>query len=650
MMERKHSVPHSEGPSESRSSNGKDSTKTKLAEMREILAEKENIISSQKHAIKQLEAILESSQKKNASLRKTVYTLTRYITEELNEVVPPLPDLPNEDSPIKVEPVSFQKSHKKPKKSKSIRKSRNKSFELGDPVSNFSSAKKSVASNNQPRRRLAFDEGLSQHLFEDFSGAELLKSILDAQLSREEMEKITKFLLGKGSQETFLFKTRTVLFESLSFFLSLRNIAFLNSIEVFLPRVLEMLVDILEVERVVIYGYDPEENFFYSKAVTAEIPKQVIIEDTMGHVSYAKEKSLFINNAYEDPRFDSKYDQMTDFITRNLACLPLRVGDKLLGILECSNKKGNFGERDMVILEQTARQVSMGFAGIELRENLQDLQQKGELYRGHIERSREALLVPLLSSIVSSLKTQVNCERITIYIHDDQAEELVSILATDIEGVIRIPLNLGIASLCFTTSQVINLDNASDHPQFNSYIDQKTGFQTKQVLCTPVGSKGVLQCLNKNNQVAFSKADESRATGMAEILSKLFESADNLEGLLLSCDFNELCLQAVRQAIIHVNSEGFLQKVNRFAAEMFSLSPEKIVGATVSEIFEHSPELLEKFVKTTHYQTTSTFNEQKLVVARNNKDPKTIKVDASFILIGELGEGSSYLILLTPVS
>ena len=41
---------------------------------------------------------------------------------------------------------------------------------------------------------------------------------------------------------------------------------------------------------------------------------------------------------------------MTNFITRNLACTPLVLGDKLIGILECSNKRGSFTAEDMALL------------------------------------------------------------------------------------------------------------------------------------------------------------------------------------------------------------------------------------------------------------------------------------------------------------
>ncbi|CAG9334189.1 unnamed protein product [Blepharisma stoltei] len=619
--------------------------------LRDSLLEKDMLIKSQRNTIKLYELKLANIESNNSTLKHIITLLTNYITQELNEVLPPLPPIPENDDLIRVDPVSLlrHQSNTPAKKNKKHKKLHNSSFESGNALSSFSFAQRqqSVPSGN---RSLIFDENLGQHMYQDFSGSEFLKTILDAQLCREEMKKVTKFLLGKTSQDVFLFKTRTILFESVSFFLSLRNVAFQNFGDVFLPRVLEMLSDIFEAEKVTVFLYDEEKSNFYCKAITVEIDQQIIVAKNFGHFAYSWDGPLFINGAYDDSRFDSRYDTITSFITRNLACYPLKLGDQLIGILEIANKRKEFSKDDFPLMAQIAKQLSVGFGAQLVKEKMSELNQKAAISRGHIESSKESLVIPILNEIANSVKALVNCERVTIYLYDDKEIELVSVVATGLEGVIRISTNRGLASIAFTSGKIVNVENAEQHSLFNSEIDAKTGFKTKEVLAVPIGNKGVLQCLNKANLTPFSKSDEMRVSSIASVISVLLESSDNFEGLLLNSDVNELCLQAVREAILHVNSQGLLQKVNRYAAELFKLSPERMTGATISEIFEHSPDLLSKFLEAVKKQNSVTLKNQKLVVSRNSGELKWININVSFVMMGGLEDGGSFVILIQPIS
>lgn len=620
--------------------------------LRDTLSEKDMLIKSQRNTIKLYEMKINNLENNDLTLKHIITLLTKYITQELNEVLPPLPHMPENDDVVRVDPVSLLR-HQSNTPSKKHRKNKNKahnsSYEAGSALNSFSLAQRqqSLANGN---RNLVFDENLSQHMYQEFSGCEFLKTILDAQLCREEMRKVIKFLLGKTSQEVFLFKTRTILFESLSFFLSLRNVAFQNCGDVFLPRVLEMLADILECEKVTVYLYDESQGNFYCKAITLELDQQIVVAKDFGHFAYASDQPIFLNSCYEDSRFDSRYDKITNYITRNLACYPLKLGDQLVGILECTNKRNDFSKDDFPLIAQIAKQLSVGFGAQFVKDKMAELNQKAAISRGYIESSKEALVLPMLNEIANAIKVQLNCERVTIYLYDEKEKELVSVVATGLEGVIRISINRGLASLAFSSGKTLNVENAGQHALFNSDIDSKTGFETKEVLAVPISHKGVLQCLNKSNLTPFSKSDESRVVSMASVIEVILDSSDNFEGLLLNSDVNELCLQAVREAIIHVNSQGLLQKVNRYAAELFKLSPERMTGATVSEIFEHSPEILSKFLDAVKNQTSVSVKNQKLVVSRNTNELKWVNINASFVMMGGLEDGGSYIILIQPLA
>lgn len=613
---------------------------TRVHGLHEALTEKDMLIKSQRSTIRLYEQQISSFDEHNAILKHTIGVLTQYITEELNEVLPPLPPMPESENISRVNPSGLMKNRGfTPAGSKKRSKSKKNNFEIVSALNTFSLAHKQNTGYKQ--KSMIFDENLQTNMFQDFNGAEFLKGILDAQLCREEMKKVVKFLLGKTSKDVFLFKTRTILFETLSMFLSLRNVAFHNNSELFLPRALEMLIDILEVQRVILYVYDGKESTYFSKIVTCECPSQIVVNANFGHFKKA-DQVVVINNVNDDARYDNKYDRISGFITTNLACVPIKLDSEILGLLECSNKSGVFSKEDVFLIGQVAKQIGIGLAGQQVKEKLSEISTSAGV-SGHIQESKQTFLLPVLNSIVLNTKILCNCERVTIFLHDHSTNELVSIIASDLQGTIRIPVHKGLASLAFTSGKLINCENAGNHNYFHPDIDRKTGFITKEVLAVKIGFVGVLQCLNKNNLTAFTKSDENRISAIGEVLKNLFESAENFEGLLRNADVNEVCLQAVKEGIIQVNTEGLLMKVNKFAGKLLKISAERMVGANVNEIFEQSQEILLKFMQAVREMATVAYKEQKLVV-----DGKYLKVDLSFILIKNSKAGSFYIILLRP--
>lgn len=110
------------------------------------------------------------------------------------------------------------------------------------------------------------------------------------------------------------------------------------------------------------------------------------------------------------------------------------------------------------------------------------------------------VLLPRLMTIVSD---SLEAERSTLFLNDDDSAELFSHVAQgDSVGEIRFPNHLGIAGLVFTTGEPVLIPDAYADPRFNQEVDKKTGFRTRNILCTPIRHKGkvigVSQVLNKS--------------------------------------------------------------------------------------------------------------------------------------------------------
>ena len=116
----------------------------------------------------------------------------------------------------------------------------------------------------------------------------------------------------------------------------------------------------------------------------------------------------------------------------------------------------------------------------------------------------------IMLTVVEQAKKLVAAQRATLYIYDNETDELYTKVANGIDDI-RIPASSGIVGACFRTGYFINIEDAYSDPRFNRAIDAETGFRTRQLLTVPIRSKengnrvvGVLQTINKITNTSFT--------------------------------------------------------------------------------------------------------------------------------------------------
>ena len=84
---------------------------------------------------------------------------------------------------------------------------------------------------------------------------------------------------------------------------------------------------------------------------------------------------LVVNSPKKDPRFFKGVDERTEFKTRNIICVPVKVKKKLIGVLEAINKKGKgrFDREDLSLLTSLADQVAIALDNSRLYEELEEM-------------------------------------------------------------------------------------------------------------------------------------------------------------------------------------------------------------------------------------------------------------------------------------
>jgi putative methionine-R-sulfoxide reductase with GAF domain len=141
-----------------------------------------------------------------------------------------------------------------------------------------------------------------------------------------------------------------------------------------------------------------------------------------------------------------------------------------------------------------------------------------------LEATRQLMAAPNADAVLKILRETaarlVSADRATIYMLDvDKAELWSRSITGDDIGEIRVPLGTGISGMVALTGEIINLDDPYSDIRFNSEVDKRTGYRTRNLLTMPVKANdgtilGVFQVLNKR-QGSFGRDDQELLTALA---------------------------------------------------------------------------------------------------------------------------------------
>jgi len=151
----------------------------------------------------------------------------------------------------------------------------------------------------------------------------------------------------------------------------------------------------------------------------------------------------------------------------------------------------------------------------------------------HAAQNIKQILVDLKEGILNLF----DAYSITIYVIDRLRNEIFSMLLSSSQiREIRVPINnKSIAGYVANTRKTVNIADAYDAVElrridpelsFDLSWDKKTGFRTRQILCSPVfhngNLSGVIQILNKKGGGEFSEEEVGFVQEIAEVLGVAF--------------------------------------------------------------------------------------------------------------------------------
>jgi len=274
----------------------------------------------------------------------------------------------------------------------------------------------------------------------------------------------------------------------------------LNVSERLLDNLLQLLVevtsDIAGAERGTLFLVDSESGELFSRVFGGEATEEIRfpLEKGIAGAVLASGEIRVCEDAYKDPLFNQEIDLQTGYQTRNMVCLPLSLqpSGMVIGVLELINvAQLPLPREKMVVLEKVTTNSARVLHNAHQFEQIQQAREnESHLLEITSVISSELQLKPLLEKIMEAVIMILNCDRATIFLHDEKNNQLWSQVALGMrDQEIRIPANRGIAGEVFTTGNTVNIPDAYKDSRFNQEVDRKTGYRTHNILCMPLINK-----------------------------------------------------------------------------------------------------------------------------------------------------------------
>ena len=130
-----------------------------------------------------------------------------------------------------------------------------------------------------------------------------------------------------------------------------------------LLQIAQKASEVMEADRCSVFLYDPKADELWSTVALGMGEEVIRIPSSIGIAGacFQTEKTINLENVYQDTRFNKEVDSYTGYHTHSLLCMPLytRVGS-ILGVIQLLNKKdGVFNEEDESFLKIFANHVSV---------------------------------------------------------------------------------------------------------------------------------------------------------------------------------------------------------------------------------------------------------------------------------------------------
>ena len=159
-----------------------------------------------------------------------------------------------------------------------------------------------------------------------------------------------------------------------------------------LTLIMEIIKEIMETEASTLLLYEEETDDLVFKVAISDVGDKLqekyrvkVGQGIAGWVARER-KSIYVNDVYQDDRFEPDFDKKTGFTTRAILCAPLLFKGKLLGVIQAINpvNRPRFTDEDMNLFKSFADQAVLAVQNAIFFQNaLEEVRIKHELTAAH---------------------------------------------------------------------------------------------------------------------------------------------------------------------------------------------------------------------------------------------------------------------------
>jgi HD-GYP domain-containing protein (c-di-GMP phosphodiesterase class II) len=248
-------------------------------------------------------------------------------------------------------------------------------------------------------------------------------------------------------------------------------------------------------------------------------------------------RSYFSGDAAQDRLIKKEFGRAIGVTTENILCVPLKVGRRVLGVLEILNRKDRkpFHRDDLELLSAVSVQMATVIDNTRLFHKYDEKVKKLQIMK-EISRVLNSTLDEreVRRRAMEAATRLMNAEVGSLLLIDEKTNELFFEVALGERGErikeIRLKMGEGIAGWVASTGQPLIVDDVQKDPRFSKKADDKSAFTTRNMICVPVKIKdkiiGVLQAINKRGGQPFTQWDLEEFQSLSAQVAIAIENAN----------------------------------------------------------------------------------------------------------------------------
>lgn len=229
-----------------------------------------------------------------------------------------------------------------------------------------------------------------------------------------ELGSVFRLFAGNGLRAQELQSTRARLDQANLLYQISQAITSTLDLKLVFHQTTEMAASILQAQAATLFSIDTKRRqlvFMVAKGAAAQVLEEQRIPLEQGVVGWVamNGRPLVVNNTRDNDLFNSQVDSQTGFSTRNILCVPLRIHDRTVGVLEVLNKEidGGFTSEDADWLSAMGQHIAIALENAQLYENLRREQERiikaQEEVRNQLARELHDNTAQMLSLIIMNL-------------------------------------------------------------------------------------------------------------------------------------------------------------------------------------------------------------------------------------------------------